>query len=87
MEKLRKIPNHDHQLNRVIGQLTALKRIIETEENCLVVLQQLKASINGLKRFGEDYTKSHIDRCIENDMKEQDIRAHLKQLVDAAFYL
>ena len=48
-----------HRLNRITGQIEGIKRKLESEEDadCVQTLQQLKASINGLKKFGEAYIR------------------------------
>ena len=55
------------RLNRVTGQIDAIKKQLKNnqDDDCLKVLQQLKASINALKKFGEAYMSEHLETCIQ----------------------
>ena len=54
-----------HRLNRAIGQIEGIRKKIELgDDDCLKTLQQLKASINALKKFGEAYMSTHLEACL-----------------------
>ena len=79
-----------HRLNRIIGQLEAIKRSIETPEHddCLKTIQQLKASVNGLKKFGEHYIKEHMKECVNaNSKSKQEMENMLSDVISSAFSL
>jgi CsoR family transcriptional regulator, copper-sensing transcriptional repressor len=79
-----------HRLNRIIGQLEAIKRSIETPEqdDCLKTIQQLKASVNGLKKFGEHYIKGHMKECVNaNSKSKQEMEDMLSDVISSAFSL
>ncbi|RAP38990.1 metal-sensitive transcriptional repressor [Candidatus Marinamargulisbacteria bacterium SCGC AAA071-K20] len=59
----------------------------QDDENCLKVLQQLKASINALKKFGEAYMSEHLETCIQNGKSPEDMKDNFKSVISAAFSL
>jgi CsoR family transcriptional regulator, copper-sensing transcriptional repressor len=77
------------RLNRVKGQIEAIKKQIENNEDddCLKTLQQLKASINALKKFGEAYMSDHLDTCIQKGVSSKDMKENLKSVISGAFSL
>lgn len=80
-----------HRLNRIQGQIEALKRHVETEsfdqEKCVQNLQLLKASINGLKKFGAAYVAQHVQSCIESGDDEAELEALVLMAVNTGFDL
>lgn len=79
-----------NRLSRIIGQLEALKKSIHSSENhdCLATIQQLKASINGLKKFGESYVKEHMKTCVrQNKTSSDDMESMLSDIISGAFSL
>lgn len=79
--------NLKHRLNRIIGQLEGLKRRMNSDDDCIKTLNQLKASINGLKKFAEAYMNSHMDECLTKGLDSKDIKDSLKQVIKGAFSL
>jgi CsoR family transcriptional regulator, copper-sensing transcriptional repressor len=79
-----------HRLNRVSGQIEGLKKSLseESEEDCLKTLQQLKASINALKKFGEAYIQNHMHVCLKTSAKStKDMESMLSDIISGAFSL
>lgn len=79
-----------HRLNRVSGQINSLKKQVEAgpEGDCLQTLQQLKASINALKKFGEAYMKSHMSQCLRTNSKSQkEMEETMADVISGAFSL
>lgn len=54
------------RLNRVEGQIAALKRSLEEAqvEDCTQTLYQLKAATNALKGFGEAFSREYAKQCV-----------------------
>lgn len=83
----------EHRLNRVIGQLNAIKKILPYKGagNCGKTVQQLKAAINALKKFGETYVKEHIDDCFSESNfsreKKELMQNELIQIISHSFSL
>lgn len=79
-----------HRLSRIIGQLEGLKKTIQSDadNDCLATIQQLKASINGLKKFGESYVKDHMKECVQqNNKNKEEMEAMLSEIISGAFSL
>lgn len=79
------------RLSRVQGQIEALKKSL-TEHDldgkaCLANSRLLKASINGLKKFGAAYMSKNIHQCLESGSSVDDIQALLQLAVDTGFDL
>ena len=82
--------NVTHRLNRIIGQLEAIKRRVNStdEHDCVETVRQLKASINGLKKCSEYYIKNQLKKCIQkNEKSADDIEKMLSDIISSAFSL
>jgi len=77
------------RLNRVTGQISAIKKQLENEhdDDCIKVLHQLKASINALKKFGEAYMSDHLETCMQKGHSSDDMKKNLKSVISGAFSL
>ena len=77
-----------HRMNRIIGQLEAIKKTIQHPESddCIKTIQQLKASINGLKKFGEHYIQTHLSDCMEQStLSKKEIQQTLSKIISSTF--
>lgn len=77
-----------HRLNRITGQINSIKKSLEGEGafECKATLQQLKAAINGLKKFGEAYVKVKLDTCFEGASPEV-VKKELNEVIALTFSL
>ena len=77
------------RLNRAIGQIDAIRKKIESgkDKDCVKTLQQLKASINALKKFGEAYMSTHLETCLSVDTDRNQLKAQLDQVIKGVFSL
>lgn len=79
-----------HRLNRIQGQIGAIKKILSTdyeEQDCIEVLRLVKAVNNATKSFGEAYVSEHLSYCIRNDMPKEQIEEGLQEVITSAFSL
>lgn len=78
-----------HRLNRAVGQIESIKKKIESgnDNDCTQTLQQLKASINALKKFGEAYMLEHLDTCVTQGISEDNLKHNVKSIISGAFSL
>lgn len=75
MEKNKVTSNHSNELgkiNRSIGQLEGIKKMIEDERYCVEILQQLKAVRSAIKNIEQNVLKKHMQMCLFNAAKSQD---------------
>jgi DNA-binding FrmR family transcriptional regulator len=78
------------RLNRVIGQLESLKKELNKDpldQDCVQTFNQLKASINGLKSFGEAYMSEHLEECLKQKVEIKEIMEKLKPVMNSIFKL
>ncbi len=79
-----------HRLNRIQGQIGAIKKILGTDfeqQDCVEVLRLVKAVNNATKKFGEAYVSEHLSYCIRNDVPKDQIEEGLQEVITSAFSL
>lgn len=79
-----------HRLNRIQGQIGAIKKILGTDfeqQDCVEVLRLVKAVNNATKKFGEAYVSEHLSYCIRNDVPRDQIEEGLQEVITSAFSL
>ena len=75
MEETKKNPNHISEIgkiNRAIGQLEGVKKMIEDGRYCVEILQQLKAARSAIKSVELSILKRHMQMCLTKAVKNQD---------------
>lgn len=78
-----------NRLSRIEGQVAALKRTIEKDEDqrCKDLIYQIKAARSALKKVGDMYVTNYMDECLEKKTstkeKRQDIFDALKALFNS----
>ena len=60
------------RLNRVIGQLNGVKRMIDDNRYCGDVLTQLAASESAIRRISDMVLKEHLETCVSDRIKAGD---------------
>ena len=58
------------RLNRVIGQMNGIKRMIEEDRYCDDVLIQLAAADKGIKSLANILLENHMHTCLVEGIKE-----------------
>ncbi len=79
-----------HRLNRIQGQIGAIKKILDTDyedQDCAEVLRLVKAVNNATKKFGEAYVSDHLSYCVRQDVPKEKIEEGLQEIVSSAFSL
>ena len=64
-------PNHKHEiprLNRAIGQLEGIKKMIEEQRYCPDIIVQLKAVRSAIK-----HVESNIEECVAKSFSDSEI--------------
>jgi len=70
----KKIPN----INRAIGQLEAVKRMIESKNYCIDILTQLRAARNAIKSIELGVLEVHMQACLRRSLMESSEQQELK---------
>ncbi|HGF1596672.1 metal-sensitive transcriptional regulator [Legionella waltersii] len=60
------------RINRAVGQLQGIKRMIEKEQYCVDILSQLRAVRNAIKSIELSVLETHIIGCIADGFCSQD---------------
>lgn len=70
-------PCHKNQLsriNRAIGQLEAVKRMIEEGKYCVDIMSQLRAARNAIKTVELGVLETHMGACVaEASLNKDDV--------------
>ena len=78
-----------NRLNRIQGQIDALKKCLSGDEfsqaDCLKNLQLLKASINGLKKFGAAYVSENLQKCMRKKLTPKEKEAFMLMATQTGF--
>ena len=66
------------RLRKIRGQLQAIEKMVEADEDCAKVLMQVVASRSALKSFGDKLIQSHLHDCIEHAETQAESRKNLR---------
>lgn len=66
-ERQRKLQN---RLNRMIGQLNGIKRMLEDNRYCGEVLTQIAAVESALENLGYEVLQEHMDTCVVEEIQK-----------------
>ena len=67
-------PSHKHEiprLNRAIGQLEGIKKMINEQRYCPDILIQLKAVRSAIKSVESNILKTHLENCVVESFSNQ----------------
>ncbi|MFH1283814.1 MAG: metal-sensitive transcriptional regulator [bacterium] len=53
-------------LNRIVGQVNGIKKMIEDEKYCIDIINQMLAVIHALYRITEKILAKHIEKCVKD---------------------
>ncbi|MBR3847790.1 MAG: metal-sensing transcriptional repressor [Oscillospiraceae bacterium] len=67
-EKKRQI----NRISRAIGHLNHVKKMIESDEDCADVLNQLSAVRSAISGLGKEIINEHITHCIAHAIEDGD---------------
>lgn len=66
-------PCHKHEiprLNRAIGQLEGIKKMIEEQRYCPDIIIQLKAVRSAIKHVESNILKTHLEECVAKSFSD-----------------
>ena len=77
-----------HRLNRIQGQLEAVKRtLLEPETDCVSAMQLVKASMQATKKFAEAYVEQHLNECVRRGESPRVLEQDIRRVIASAFSL
>ena len=62
------INNLKTRLNKIIGQLHGIDKMIDDNRYCGDILNQISAATNALNQVGYIVLRTHLDTCVREDM-------------------
>ncbi|MBK2026918.1 metal-sensitive transcriptional regulator [Allofrancisella guangzhouensis] len=65
---------HLSKLNRVSGQVEAIKKMINENRYCVDIMTQIKAARSALKAIELAVLETHMKSCLEECHNDQDAR-------------
>lgn len=71
---------HIGKLNRVAGQVQAIKTMINDQRYCVDIITQLKAARNALKSIELAILETHMHSCLEQSLNN-DSQVSLEQRI------
>ena len=60
------------RLNRVIGQLNGINKMLDENRYCVDLLTQISAAQSALKEVGYIILEDHLKTCVSDDIKKDD---------------
>ncbi|MDO4588004.1 MAG: metal-sensing transcriptional repressor [Planctomycetia bacterium] len=71
------------RLNRIIGQLNAIQKMIDQDTPCEQVLVQINAAKGALHRVGLIVLKGHMNHCVREGIENGNAEATLEKFAEA----
>ncbi len=63
----------DARLNKIIGQLNGIKRMVDQDRYCGEVLIQLSAAANSIKSVANLILEGHLRSCVTQNIKQDNL--------------
>jgi len=76
---------HLPRINRVIGQLEGIKKMVDNKRYCPDIMVQLKAVSSAVKSIETQILKTHLEDCIKdvfNQNNKLDQKDKINELLD-----
>jgi len=76
---------HLPRINRVIGQLEGIKKMVDNKRYCPDIMVQLKAVSSAVKSIETQILKTHLEHCIKdvfNQNNKLDQKDKINELLD-----
>lgn len=64
--------NLENRLNRIIGQLGGIKKMLNDDRYCADIIIQISAAEKALENLGYIILKDHIDTCVSDKIRQGD---------------
>ena len=83
MKKCMDTENLHRRLNKIIGQIQALDRMIEGDVACEDVLSQINAAKSALHKAGQVVLEGHIRHCVRDGIEHGDADKTIEKFTKA----
>ena len=75
--------NLQRSLKKIIGQVTAIDRLIDEDIPCVDVLSQLNAAKSALHKCGQVVLEGHIKHCVKDGIEHGDADKTIEEFTKA----
>lgn len=78
-----KQPSHEveiKRLNRILGQIEGIKKMVENGRYCPEILSQLRAVRSAVKGIETEILRRHLSSCVVSAMQNGDKASRLKSI-------
>lgn len=58
--------NYNSRINRIVGQLNGIKKMLEEDRECEEIIIQITAINKAIKSLGHEILENHVQNCIED---------------------
>lgn len=82
-ENTNNYPSHKAEIpriNRAIGQLEGIKKMIEDRRYCPDIIIQLKAVQSAVKRVESNILKKHLENCVASSFTDDDAKQKIEEI-------
>ncbi len=69
-----------HQIAIVKGQLDGILAMIDRDEYCIDVSNQILAAISGLKKANNEVITAHLEACVRNAKDQDDLNQKMAEV-------
>lgn len=66
---------------KIAGQLRAIERMLEHDQDCVEILTQIVSARRGLKSLAEKLIHSHVRHCVEKAQNPAEGKRKLRELL------
>ncbi len=70
----RKSQMHLNRMNRIIGQMNGVKRMIETDRDCVAIMVQIAAVRAAVGQLGYALIEDHMQECVQKAIQKGDAK-------------
>lgn len=66
---------HKKRLNRIVGQLSGIEKMIDERRYCPDIITQIHAASKALEALGGEIMKTHIRGCVKSAIRARNEKA------------
>lgn len=75
--------NIHRRMNKVIGQLNAINKMVDEDVPCEDVLMQINAAKSALHKIGQVVLEGHLNHCVRDGIEHGDAEKTIAQFTKA----
>ncbi len=71
-----------HRINRIEGQVSGLRKMVEDDRDCFDVLKQVAATLGAMRSVGTVILESHLRGCVSKAIGTRKSKHLIQEVVD-----